>query len=230
MLVLTCATAVEKTMPLYLKQLDAAGIKYIWGSPPEKIGHEVGSWRGKLLWQRGELAKLHPAEKVILSDGWDVVFQGTLDEVEWKFPPAGEILLSGEKNCWPDWNAQRLYPMGTSPWMFVNSGGIAGRAGVLLEEIERGLAEGLPEMVQDDQRFWTWLFLTGKWKLKIDYECRLFQTFLLQIIGSDLGVEGDTQRLVNLRSGSHPNFLHWNGGETWPEKTLKLLGMEEKAA
>lgn len=226
MIVLICATGVEKTMPLYLRQLQAGGVDVEWGFPAGQIGHNVGSWKGKILWQREALSRFDPDESVILTDGWDVVFQGDKVEVEAKLPPRDRILISGEKNCWPDWHLQSRYPMGPTPWMFVNSGCIAGTAGLLLREMERGLAEARPELVDDDQRFWTWLFLTGN-QIDIDYQCSLFQTMFLQIVGSDLGVKPEPRRLWNVRTGTSPNFLHWNGGETWPTATLRLLGMEE---
>jgi len=226
MIVLICATGVEKTMSLYLKQLQAGGLDVEWGFPADRIGHDIGKWKAKVTWQRDALARLDPDEQVILTDGWDVVFQGTKDEVERKLPPKDEILISGEKNCWPDWSLQIRYPMGSTPWMFVNSGCIAGTARLLLREMERGLAEVRPDLIEDDQRLWTWLFLTGD-LIKIDYECKLFQTMFLQIVGSDLAVLPREHRLLNARTGTTPNFLHWNGGETWPLKTLQLLGMGE---
>lgn len=225
MIVLVCATGIQKTMPLYLRQLQAAGFDCEWGCHDLPIGHHAGSWRGKVFWQRDALARLDPAEQVLLTDGWDIVFQGTREEVEEKFPLSDEIVISGEKNCWPDWALQSQYPMGPTPWMFVNSGGIAGTAGVLLAEMERALTH--EDLVEDDQRMWTWLFLTGN-RIRIDYECRLFQTMFLNIVGSDLWVRAQDKRLSNGRTGTTPNFLHWNGGDCWPPETLKLLGMEEQ--
>lgn len=228
MIVLICATSVEKTMPLYLRQLEQAGFEVRWGAPASPIGHKGQGWTGKLVWQREALSQLSAEEKVIISDGWDVVFQGDRAEVEEKFPPPGRILITGEKACSPDRDVQILYPMGPTAWMFVNSGGIAGKAGDLRSEMERGFTYGPARLLEDDQRFWTWLFLSGK-VIDIDYQCRLFQSTFMQIVGADLGVGWDG-RMVNMCTKTKPNFLHWNGGSDWPVEGLKVLGMEVVAA
>ena len=223
MKVLICATSIEKTMGLYLGQLKDAGFETQWGQPTSKIGHKGVGWRGKLLWQREALSGLDSNEQVILSDGWDVVFQGTLQEVEDRFPKPGEILISGEKCCSPDRNMQIRYPMGPTPWMFVNSGCIAGLVGDLREEVERGFAADEQKLLEDDQRFWTWLFLTGD-RIGIDYQCRMFQSTFLQMVGADLGIDSEN-RMCNIYTRTRPNFLHWNGGSNWPDEALEVLGM-----
>lgn len=212
-------------MGLYLQQLEEAGIDYKWGEPETKIGHNL-DWKGKLLWQRQALSALPSSEHVFLTDGWDVILQGNRAEIELKLP-TDHILISGEKNCWPDPNCQHLYPMGPTPWMFVNSGCIVGKASDLLIEMERGFAEALPDLVADDQRFWTWLFLTGD-KIRIDYNCNLFQSMSMHIVGYDFAVNQDTHRLFNCRTGTTPNFLHWNGGTDWTVQALRALGMRHE--
>lgn len=224
MKVIVCADSIQKTMGLYLQQLDRAGIPFHWGAPKEPIGHGSPSWRPRLEWYREQLRGLDAKEKVILSDGWDVIFQGTRKVVEALIPEDGEIVVAGEKNCWPDSELQIHYPMGPTPWMFVNAGTIAGEAGALLAEMERGFAQDDPRLLEDDQRLWTWLFLTGD-RIFIDYKCRLFQTTLLNIVGTELGIANETGRLHNLKTGTVPCFLHANGGVDWTQRELKLLRM-----
>jgi len=224
MKVLICATSIEKTMGAYLLQLKRAGIDVVWGSPESPIGHNGIGWAGKLKWQRNALSALDPKEQVILSDGWDVLLQGPRKVVEGLIPDEGEIVVAGEKNCWPDPKLQIHYPMGPTPWMFVNSGLIAGEAGALLGEIERGYAAGDPKLLEDDQRLWTWLFLTGE-KIFIDYNCRLFQTTFLNIVGTELGICNETKQIHNQKTGMIPCFLHCNAGQDWTERELNLMGI-----
>ncbi len=232
MKVVICADRINGTMELYLCQLEVARIPTIWGPPKTPIGHEIDeagkptgfSWEGKLRFQQETLESLPPDEKVVLSDGWDVIFQGTAEEAEAKIP-SDKILFSGEKNCWPDPQVQKSYPMGPTPWMFVNAGSIAGPAGLLLNAINVGFrnAKLRPELIKDDQRFWTDIFLHDH-RTKIDYQCILFQSMFLLIGGMELGIR-EGGRLVNLRTKTYPNFFHYNGGGNWPEDLLKQLGM-----
>jgi hypothetical protein len=170
---------------------------------------------------------------VILTDAWDVVFQGAklgLEQALTFHCPSNGALVAGEKNCWPDQDRQIEYPMGPTPWMFLNSGGIAGKAEVLHRMLDWGLENFYPELCDDDQRFWTRLFLrqTGASRepdlgpIVIDYHCQVFQTMFLTMSGELHVRQG---RLVNHRTTSIPYFLHWNGGSNWPDDALKQLEM-----
>lgn len=212
---------------LLRKQLVDGGFEYHLGGPDGKF-----SWRKKLEWYRDQLKARPGDQKVILTDAYDVVFQGTEAEVSEKFPPKGTVLLTGEKNCWPDPEEQVRYPMGRTPWMFVNSGGIAGYAGDIAKAMDWGLENFVDRLCEDDQRFWSHLFFrahgpaqffAGLPRIEIDYECRIFQTMFIAI-SSELGVTSK-KLMTNLRTGTVPHFLHFNGGGNWEAPQLELLGM-----
>jgi hypothetical protein len=177
------------------------------------------TWEKKLRAELEAAQNEDPERLIVFTDAWDVVYQqGPIPTL-----PVGHVLIAGEKNCWPDRDVQGQYPMGPTPWMFVNAGGIYGRAGDIAEVMEAYIRAG---DLSDDQRFWTTVFLEQLYftfpRLVIDYQCSLFQTLFLT--ASDEVVIQDGW-MVNHRTRSLPSFLHWNGGSNWPQEILKKLGM-----
>jgi len=235
MRVLSWSTGPGGHQELLAGQLAKAGISFHVGAKEkdanaEREGHRPRrGWRAKLEWYRDALRVETRGELIVLSDAWDVVFTGTQEELHAKAPLEGTVLISGEKNCWPDTLRQHEYPMGATPWMFVNSGGIYGWASDLLELLEWGLEHLGPVAAEDDQRFWTSLFLKGQspnWMLprvKLDEECKVFQTMFLGV-SDEFGVVQEG-RFKNLRTGTLPQFLHFNGGANWTERDLLQMGM-----
>ncbi len=224
-----CATEVGGQMEVLQQQLKRAGISFGFGAPAGPF-----SWRGKLEWYRDRLEGWDPSEKVILSDAWDVLWQGDARQMERLLPPKG-ILIAGEKNCWPDPEAQKHYPPAPTPWMFVNSGGIVGRAREVFDVLDWGLKRFADRICEDDQRFWTSVFLRQKSacrnpdlpSVEIDYRCDVFQTMFLAISNELELREG---KLHNLRTGTTPHLLHWNGGSNWPPELVEALRPREEAA
>lgn len=235
MRVFACTTHVGGRQELLENQLAAAGIFYAGGAHPgTQLGHGK-SWRPKLEWYRDMLGPVPSEEEfVVLTDAWDVVFQGAKTDLETTLAfhlPSGGVLVSGEKNCWPDQDKQVEYPMGPTPWMFVNSGGIVGRAGDLHAVLDWGLKNLVDSICEDDQRFWTSMFLRQFLSqqgaehlpsIHIDYHCQVFQTMFLTMSG-ELHVKRG--KLFNSRTVSLPFFLHWNGGSNWPDEALQQLEM-----
>lgn len=228
-------------MSHYLRQLAAEDIEAVVGAPDRAFGHDERNWLPRLEWQRNRLWELDPDEKVVMSDGWDVLFQGTREQVEKLFPAEGQILIGGEKNCWPDDEAQIHYPMGPTPWMFCNAGTIAGRAGDLLKALLKGFEMGKkdPKLIENDQRLWTWLFLTSS-NIFIDYFCGMFQSTMLNITGDgvdpdkaykgELAIQVESGRLHNFRTKTIPAFLHCNGGHDWSARELDLMRVPREEA
>lgn len=235
MKVLACSTHPGGRQELLQGQLAARGIAAIFGcGPGVELGHGK-SWKPKLEWYRDELkSSCRPSEWVVLTDAWDVVFQGSKNDLFEHLAahiPPDTVLISGEKNCWPDVGEQVNYPMGPTPWMFVNSGGIAGRAQDLHKALSWGLDFLMPYYLEDDQRFWTIMFLlqcTGRAsatvpRIAIDYNCEIFQTMFL-LMGGELLIR-EEGKLVNNRTTTMPFFLHWNGGSNWPDAALRQMRM-----
>lgn len=225
MRVLVCANAVQGTMPQLLDGLNGAGIDAEWGAPPGAF-----DWPARLRWYAQAVRHLPESEPVILSDGWDVIFNGTKEEVAGKIP-ADRILISGEKNCWPDAPVQIRYPQGATPWQYVNAGNIAGPAGLLAEALSRMDDETMSPFVGNDQRFWTKLFLDDlgneSRRFVIDQQCELFQSINLMIHWLEREIEhrDEGPRFRNKRTGSYPNFIHANGMPGIPTELLEALGM-----
>lgn len=226
MRVLICATHVRGTMQLLLDGLAQAGIEVEWGAPEGPF-----DWHSRLRWYAEATRRLPEAEPVVLSDAWDVIFVGEREEVARKIP-ADRILISGEKNCWPDTELQIRYPQGRTPWQYVNAGNIAGPAGLLAEALSRLAEPAMEPYLDDDQRYWTQLFLDDveqrRGRIVIDQECELFQSLNLMIHWLEvvLDYRGERPRFGNKRTGHYPNFLHANGMPGVPREILEGLRLE----
>lgn len=82
-------------MELLLLQLKKAEIEVIWGAFEGKF-----SWEKRLRYYKQELEKLDKDELVVLTDAWDVLFQGTREELE-DLIPTDYTLFSAEMTCPP---------------------------------------------------------------------------------------------------------------------------------
>lgn len=165
-----------------------------------------GNFRdGKTIPQLLAVRSLPPEfTHVLYTDGGDTLAVAGEGEILQKFAATqcGGVLISGEKNCYPDWPLHKSYPQGT-PWKYINAGGWIGTrdaAGACLEWIA---ASG----IVDDQRAWTRGYLTSSIPVMVDEWCQIFQTMNRQF--------GEFQqagaRLVNAATGSTPCVIHWPG-------------------
>ena len=116
----------------------------------------------------------------------------------------GKILIQGEKNCYPDKRLEQRYGPALSPWRFVNSGGW------IAERVDAAIAM---RRVADlstycDQRCWTHAYLNQVVPVEVDESCLIFQSMYLQE-RNEFTLSGG--RLSNLKTGSTPCILHWNG-------------------
>lgn len=87
-------------------------------------------------WLRENLDSL---DTVILADAWDVVFQNHPDEIEarWKeLWPNGEVVFNAERGLFPRGDLAEFFPETGTPWRYLNSGFIIGKAEDVLTMIE----------------------------------------------------------------------------------------------
>lgn len=87
-------------------------------------------------WLRQNIDSL---DTVILSDAWDVVFQSHPDEIEarWKEVwPNGEVIFNSERSLFPRGDLAEFFPETGTPWRYLNSGFIIGKAADVLTMIE----------------------------------------------------------------------------------------------
>lgn len=126
-----------------------------------------------------------PREQIVLfTDGYDTIFLGREIDLYKKYlqmAPTREIVISAETNCYPDNELTEDYPLIGGSYRFLNSGGIIGPAGKLLEALYEIDSMKLAKEEQgrynwSNQYLWTKLFLSQSSPLILDYHCELFQT------------------------------------------------------
>jgi hypothetical protein len=148
-------------------------------------------------------ARQKPETVFLYTDAFDTFCFGDGKEVLEKFNAFGaKMVVSAEKNCFPNPLLAKFYPETTSEYKYVNGGGFMTTAGYFSELYDRKDHEG------NDQTWLTNRFLRKRGEIALDYGCEIFQTLVLTN-ESEFGVDG--ARLVNKAFGSRPCFVHGNG-------------------
>jgi hypothetical protein len=152
---------------------------------------------------------------VVWADGFDTFMQKSADHVAARWIAAGSppLLLSAEKNCFPDKDAAPLYHAKfatDSPWKYICAGAWAGRPLYLLEALPKLIAANVENA--DDQRAWTrWYLQDTSGNVRIDVDRALFQSMW----GTSLEEVDDDTCLVHYNGGvwRNPSDLryvqHW---------------------
>jgi hypothetical protein len=162
----------------------------------------------------GFLGKIHETYKYLKSlegythflytDAWDTFAMAGPEELAGKMPDG--ILISAERACYPYPELAGKYPSHESPWHFVNGGGWCGEIEAFIR-----LYEDQPPTAELNDQVWLtnqFLKLHGEGWVRLDYECRIFQT-LGFCPESDF--EGADGRLYNTVNQTYPLFIHGNG-------------------
>ncbi len=102
-LVLTVATTENCEFRKYERSLKYNSIPYkVLGMNEEWLGY---GWKLSLLKQELENYKDDKNQIILVTDSYDVLFSGGVDQIVAKFQKTGaRILFSAESNCWPDDN------------------------------------------------------------------------------------------------------------------------------
>jgi len=164
------------------------------------------------------LAKIRDAAKfletreepfVLFTDGADTFINGTSKSILEKYQQVGSlILVSAEKNCWPDVNLSTHYPIvdRRSPWRYINSGGWMGERGAVIEAL-LSMSDNIDNWGNDDQLCWTkwYLYRKGRLITTIDSGCNVFQT-MASAASHELSPDGS-----NAVTHNTPSVYHFNG-------------------
>jgi hypothetical protein len=145
-------------------------------------------------------------KKIIFSDGFDVLFYGTAEEVIRKIPN-DRVLLAAERNCYPDPSIASQC-IGDTPWRYANGGLTAGtpeNINAWIDSIEKHPLYH-PEAL--NQQVFNMLRAENSPLVPIDSRTELF--YCAFIDEGELGAENGMP--INKLCGTHPNFLHFNGG------------------
>lgn len=196
------------TLALYLSQLESAGIDHhceMLASFPSNGGslqYKVGGLR-KLVVQF-----LH-YDKIVVTDGHDMTFWGTKDEVLAKIPDAG-VILGAERNCYPEQDlAKQIHnPL---PWKFVNGGWLAGTPESFLLWLDAIERHPQYDGVMLDQAFFNRLLAKSDPLVMIDDHTDLVYCFFGETPEiHDLQFDDD-RNPINTLTLTKPAFLHANG-------------------
>lgn len=142
----------------------------------------------------------------LYTDAWDTLAQDSLPSFEIEGTDAPEFLISAEMNCYPYPNLESQYPTNPSRWHFVNGGGWFCNIERFIEVFEANA----PNDELNDQVWLTNMFLKYKnepW-MKLDYECKIFQT--IGFVNPSM-YEYREGRYYNIETGTYPLFIHGNG-------------------
>ena len=144
------------------------------------------------------------ADVIFYIDGYDSIFVKQYPGNIWINKPDFGY-YSTEKNCWPDTSLAQQYMVDhQSPWRFLNAGQWAIPRKMFLQMVDEN-----PIRFSDDDQLWhTHRFLSGKYNLKLDSGCEIFQSVAFHTPGEFADRKG---QFVNLMTGTMPFVLHGNG-------------------
>ena len=164
----------------------------------------ICEWKGfgtKIIELYKYLKTLEGHTHFVFTDAYDTCVMGSPDEI--KIKDFDGIILSAEKNCWPDVNLIGKYPIVDNDWKFVNSGGIMGSIQTFIKIYE----SDIPNYDSDDQRWWTKQFLKHP-NIHLDSDCEIFQSIAFAN-QTDFGWQYPN-RIYNNITHTFPIFIHGN--------------------
>lgn len=192
--VLTVATHPDKG----LEQLERSLKAYKYDYEVLGIGKE---WKGfgTKLKEVHEWCKKTDYTHILFLDAYDTFAVGQLEIGDFD-----GVYFNAEKGCWPDADKKDLYPCPDMPYPYLNSGMYLANVKTLLQIFE----ENPYEYKTDDQRYFTDIFLSERYKVSLDYDTEYLMTIAFSEQGKDYEI---TDKVTNLHSGNTPCFIHGNG-------------------
>ena len=142
-----------------------------------------------------------PNTLVMFLDGYDTFINTDAKTLQERFLGFNcDVVFSAERDCWPDTNLASEYPPSDTIFKYLNSGTFIGRAGAIKNLIQEEIQNS-----DDDQRYYTKKFLSGRHDIKLDTECYIFQCNYedTQIV---------RRHLYNPSTGCYSCVYHGNGG------------------
>lgn len=166
-------------------------------------------WRFSLKLDHEDAAcrQLDEADLLLYTDAYDVVPVDSLPVVVAKYLSLdADLVVSGETGLWPAKRWSLPYPPSADPFPYLNSGGMMGTARAFRAVFDQHAYEE----TADDQAYWTRVYLEGTRgiSLRLDTRAELF----LSLFGAQVGVDVD-KRPIAVATGTHPSFVHANGGK-----------------
>jgi hypothetical protein len=208
---ITYCNKLDRELPQLLKSID--------GKIPYECHIISGkfTWNGVVDWLYG-MTRKYSEDTLIVVDAYDTLFVGDPEELG-DLSGVERLTFCASKVCWPDPEKACRYPCNDSPWKYLNGGVMIGNGQAIHQAIEWGWRQYpiLPasrhaSMIffeDNDQRFWTDLYLDGYGSL--DTQCEIFQNLVGIEAGDVAVVDG---RFTNLITETRPHFIH-AAARTW---------------
>lgn len=118
----------------YLKQLEKAGIDYYVHTYTEELPNNgLGNLGGQIQTLQAVLDKIGHYKKIVMTDGWDVLYFGTKAQTLLSIPDT-HVLLAAESPYWPHDDGGWA---GSTPWRAINGGMLAGTPESIYEWMRR---------------------------------------------------------------------------------------------
>lgn len=151
-------------------------------------------------------AKTTDCTHLFITDSYDVIALGAMQEALDKIPNKDVILFNAERNAWPYEQWAMLYPECKSSFKYLNGGA----AFVEVERFIRMFEENSITSSDNDQVCLAKTLITKSYMydMKLDTNCEVFQT-LCGTNWSDF--EFNNGRITNKETGTTPCFAHGNG-------------------
>jgi len=131
------------------------------------IGHRGKGFGLKLSLLKAELLLLPPMTKILFTDAYDVLLNGSSKQLEdWIDNNRGKVLFAAERIKWPDKNL--MYPSVNLPFPYLNSGVFAGRAQDILELLNEPFDNST-----DDQGYYSKQYVRGS-SIVLDHTAKFF--------------------------------------------------------
>jgi hypothetical protein len=149
----------------FKRSLDAFGWDY------EILSHNYVAYGSKMR-NAYEYAKKTDCTHLFISDAYDVLVLGTMQQALNRIQDKDVMLFNAEKGCYPYPEKATLYPNQSAKFPYLNGGLCFVSVPLFIEMFEANpIADS-----DNDQANLTDLFLGGKYKLQLDYDCKIFQS------------------------------------------------------
>ncbi len=114
---------------------------------------------------------LNEDDIILFTDAYDVIYYGNIEEIKEKYKKMNSPIIFGcEKECNPNPNLSNYYGNKDKEFPYLNSGLFIGNVKALRE----CLKEYSYNDKDDDQLFWTYMYLNNESIIKLDYENEIF--------------------------------------------------------
>lgn len=167
-----------------------------------------------------EYIEKHPSVRTMFyMDGFDVLAAAPIHEIFERYEDMEQsVVMSAEKNCWPDKKFADKFP-DLTPYRYPCSGLWIGSTDHLLPFF-RQACQVTTEWYYSDQACVTELMAGGEWpQVYLDTKCELFQS----MYASENDLEFKDGKLHNRLTGTTPLMFHGNGRSKLPPQLLEMV-------